>query len=100
MEPESLSEALHRLSSRGFAASLYAHEGKLRDAATGVLYDPELLHVAEVVRFEGASDPDEQAILFALRSPTGAALGTYTSVYGPQTPAADGEVVRKLGAKP
>jgi hypothetical protein len=58
-----------------------------------------MLIVAEVVRFEGETDPDEQAILFALRSPRGAALGTFSAVFGPSVPPEDGAVIHKLGAK-
>ena len=96
---ESLSQALLRLSARGFDRHLVAAGGRLRDVATGERYDPELLVIAEVVRFEGESDPDEQAVLFALQAPSGGALGTYTAVYGPAMPADDVRVVERLAAK-
>ena len=96
---ESLSEALGRLYSRGFTQDLRADAGRLRDVATGERHDPELLGIAEIVRFEGASDPDEQAILFALESPTGRPLGSYATAYGPAMPPEDVEVVRRIGLK-
>ena len=96
--PESLSEALSRLAARGFTRDLRARDGRLCDV-TGDAYDPELLAIDEVVRFEGESDPDEQAMLFALRSQSGAALGTYVVVYGAQMPPEDAEVVHRLAAK-
>ena len=99
MHPESLSEALDRLSKRGFRSGLRAQDGSLRDLDTGEYYDPELLRIDEIVRFEGESDPDEQAILFALQSPGGKALGTYSVAFGPATPPDDGEVIRRLGRK-
>jgi hypothetical protein len=96
---ESLSEALRRLASRGFVHDLLADDGQVRDTATGERHDPEFLVIAEVVRFEGASDPDEQAILFALATASGAPLGTYATVYGPAMPATDVAVVRRIGMK-
>ena len=39
--------------------------------------------VERVDRFEGASDPDDEAILLGLRCPECGALGTFTSGYGP-----------------
>ncbi len=99
MQLESLSASIQRLNDRGFTHSLRAEEGRIHDLATGEFYDPEILTIDEVVRFEGESDPDEQAVLFALRSPQGAALGTYSAVFGPSMPPEDGEVVRRLGAK-
>ncbi len=99
MTLESLSEALQRLSKRGFDHGLRAQNGNLRDLETGESYDPELLQIEELVRFEGESDPDEQAALFALRSPSGNPLGTYSVIFGPATPPDDGEVMRRLGRK-
>ncbi len=66
---------------------------------TGEFFDPETLTIDEIVRFEGESDPDEQAVLFALLSPQGRPLGTYSAVFGPSMPPEDGDVVRRLGAK-
>jgi hypothetical protein len=100
MPPESLSQAIERLVARGFTHDLCARQGRLRDLSTGEFYDPALLGVDEVVRFEGDSDPDEQAILFAVLSPKGDALGTWSVVFGPAMPPEDGEVVRRLGEAP
>ena len=99
MQPESLSHAIQRLAERGFTHDLRAEDGWMRDLATGECYEPELLTIDELVRFEGESDPDEQAVLFALRSPSGDALGTFSVVFGPAMPPEDGEVVRRLGEK-
>jgi hypothetical protein len=96
---ETLSQALARLGSRGYSHDLVADGGELRDAASGERHDPALLRIAEIARFEGASDPDEQAILFALDSAEGRPLGTYATVYGPAMPPGDVEVVRRLGSK-
>jgi hypothetical protein len=71
----------------------------LRDLTTGDAHDPEYLGIAEVVRFEGESDPDEQAALFALRSQSGRPLGTYVVVYGAGMPAVDAEIVHRLARK-
>ncbi len=99
MHTESLSDAIQRLHNRGFTHGLRAEGGRLHDLVTGEFFDPEILIIDEVVRFEGESDPDEQAVLFALCSPQGGALGTYSAVFGPSMPAVDGDVVRRLGAK-
>jgi hypothetical protein len=96
---ESMSAALHRLAARGFTHELVADDGRLRDVVTGERHDPELLSIAETVRFEGASDPDEQAILFALEASPGRPLGTYATAYGPAMPPEDAPVVRRLGLK-
>ena len=99
MQTESFSGAIQRLDQGGFTHGLMAEGGRLHNPVTGESFDPETLTIDEVVRFEGESDPDEQAILFALRSPQGDALGTYSAVFGPSMPPEDGDVVRRLSAR-
>jgi len=99
MSQESLSGSLRELAERGFTHSFRAISGRLKDLETGRLYDPEQLRVAEIRRFEGASDPDEQAALLALETGDGCALGTYSVVFGPATPAEDAAVLERLGPK-
>lgn len=96
---ESMTEAIQRFQARGFTHELRADRGLLREVATGQLHEPEQLGVAEVVRFEGSSDPDEMAILFALEIQPGRPLGTYSTVYGAGTPPEDAEIVRRLGQR-
>ena len=99
MELESLSHAIERLARRGFTQDLRVEEGRLLDPATGQVYEPELLGVDEVVRFEGDSDPDEQAVLFALRAPGGEPLGILASAFGAGLSLDEGEAIRRLGGK-
>lgn len=97
MQLESLADAIERLGRRGYAHGLRAQDGRLLDLATGRFWEPELLAVDELVRFEGESDPDEQAVLFALRAPGGQPLGTLAAVFGAALPPDEGDVIRRLG---
>jgi hypothetical protein len=93
---DTLTETLDRLTAAGFVDDLVAVDGGLRGVVTHERFDPRELVVVEVVRFEGASDPDDEAIVFALARPDGAPLGTYTLPYGPDTGDTDAEVVAHL----
>ena len=93
---ETLSEAIARLEAAGFRDSFRPEGARLWALAAQRFFAPDALVVEEVVRFEGASDPDEQAILFALRSPDGAVRGTLATPYGPLADPASAEVVRHL----
>lgn len=99
MQLESFADAIQRLDRNGFTHALTADAGRVHDLATGERFDPETLAIDEIVRFEGASDPDEQAVLFALRTPAGDALGTFSAVFGPSMPPEDGDIVRRLAAR-
>jgi hypothetical protein len=93
---ESLAAALERLAARGFRLSLRARSGGLRDATSGESHAPETLAIAEIVRFEGETDPDEEVVLFALNAADGRPLGTYATMFGPQTGPEDVAVIRRL----
>ena len=96
MALETLSQAMARLEARGFRRSLKAGRGGLRVVETHESLDPEALQIDEIVRFEGETDPAEEVVLFALRGPDGAPLGTYATMFGPATPPDDAKVVRRL----
>jgi hypothetical protein len=97
---ETLVEAIARLEARGFRDSFEPVTGGLRALSAGREFAPEALVVEEVVRFEGESDPSEQAILFALRTPAGDVRGTFVAGYGVLTDPSRAEIVRALSRVP
>ena len=78
---ETLSQATTRLRSAGYIENWIAADGTLRCFACNATYDPAAVKVDEVVRFEGPSDPGDEAILFALTGPCGH-RGQYSAAYG------------------
>jgi len=72
--------------------------GRLED--DGVRPEPENLSVDETVRFEGASDPEDQAVLFALRSRDDRVRGTFVASFGPQVEPANAAVIQRLAPAP
>jgi hypothetical protein len=94
---ETISEALARLESAGFRDSFRAERGGLWALAARRFFAPESLVVEEVRRFEGESDPDDMAVLFALRSDSGDVRGTFTAEYGAKLADPEAaEVLRRL----
>jgi hypothetical protein len=61
-----------------------------------VFWWPTLLVVEEVARFEGSSDPADEAIVLALHCREDGIKGTYTLPYGPEMGALDAEMMRRL----
>ena len=93
---ETALEAAARLRSQGYAIDFSAtNEGRLRCGACGVTHDPSTVVIEHVFRYEGASDPDDQTILLALRCGCGGG-GLYLAAYGPEATAADVTVLRQL----
>lgn len=68
----------------------------LHDSSTGRDFEPAALEVIELVRFEGTSDPGDEAILLAVATRDGAPVGTFTAPFGPTASAEEAEVVRHL----
>jgi hypothetical protein len=99
MSTETVSEAVDRLSAAGYTDDFRAEPEGLRAVGTGCVHRPESLTIDEIVRFEGASDPDDEAIVFALRCEAHHIKGTYAVPYGINLPEIDAEMVQRLTAK-
>ena len=95
---ETLRDAVARLDSAGYRDSFRAEGGGLLALAAHRLFAPEALSIDEIVRFEGPTDPADEAILLALSSSDGAVRGTLTLGYGAGFGSAEAELVRRLPA--
>ena len=76
-----LAGALDELARRGFTARFQVFDGGLRAAGSEETMRPKDLVVREYYRFEGISDPDDMAILYALESSSGI-QGTLVDAFG------------------
>ena len=97
---ETLREALARLEDRGFRQPFRATPGGELELAGEPPLAPETLVVEETVRFEGTSDPADEAVLFALRSRDDRIRGTFVASFGPQMDPACAEVMHRLAPDP
>lgn len=78
---ETMTAALDALGRRGFTENLSVVGNRLRVAGTGASFQPADLVIREHHRFEGVSDPDDMAILYAIEA-TGGIRGTLVDAYG------------------
>ncbi len=93
---ETLSEAIERLRGAGYVADFVPTEdGQLRCPTCNSNHDPAAMTVDEQVRFEGESDPADEALLLALTCACGA-KGLYSTMFGPEISPEDAAVVRAL----
>jgi hypothetical protein len=96
MADESLPNVHQRLATLGYVDNLIASDGQLVNAATGKIIDPSRVHAAEITRFEGTSDPDDQAIVVAVGGAGGKPIGVFTSPYGPNASADEAAVLTSM----
>ena len=64
-----------------------------------LIFDPLELVVDKIYRFEGETNIDDEAMLFALSCLRNNIKGTYVVAYGPSMSANDSEIVLKLEKK-
>jgi hypothetical protein len=98
-EQLTLADSVDRLTKAGYADWFKAEDGGLRSATNGCVHSPDEMRVDEFLRFEGETNPDDEAIVFALTCVPHGVKGTYTIPYGTTTPQADAEIVRHLQSK-
>jgi len=81
LELPTMTDVMADLASRGFIEQFRATGDRLRAVGSGKLYAPADLRMIEFRRFEGVSDPDDMAIVYALET-RGGLRGTLTDAFG------------------
>ncbi len=71
--PEFASEidAIHDLRRRGYTADFELRDNALREIASGRQFYPDDLAIVEHHRFEGASNPEDMSVVYAIESDDG-----------------------------
>jgi hypothetical protein len=92
-EPATVLDAVRLLADEGFGESFTLTPTGLRCGACHREESVDRAEVVRVYRFEGPSDPDEEAVVYALRCPVCGTGGTLVSTFGP---GADPELTDRL----
>jgi hypothetical protein len=71
----------NKLNRLGFTTQFQARDNGLISLETENIYFPDEVEVVDFYRFEGESDPEDSAILYAIRTQTGE-MGTLADAYG------------------
>ena len=78
---KSLANCLNRMVTEGYTADFKVTEQGLEAPETDSRYAPEQIQVVNFFRFEGQSDPDDNAILYVIETNDGT-KGTLIDAYG------------------
>jgi hypothetical protein len=81
--PTTVLEAVNLLDAEGYGEQFILRPDGIRCTACGTPHSIDRADVLRVYRFEGPSDPDEEAIVYGLRCPVCGAGGTLVSGFGP-----------------
>ena len=80
-EVRTLSGVMSDLDRRGFTEQFALKGDKLRALSSGKSYSAGDVRVREIYRFEGVSNPDDMAILYAIET-RGGVRGTLADAFG------------------
>jgi hypothetical protein len=81
MEATTLADVIDDLARRGFTEHFLPVDGKLLAVESGRTFAAEQIVIRERYRFEGVSDPDDMAIVYALETRSGL-RGTLADAFG------------------
>ncbi len=92
---DTLSEAISGLKERGYTIDFNIVADKLVCHHTPVSLAPQEFEITEVHRFEGDTDPADEAVLYAIESKHNL-KGILVNSYGPGSDALGDELIKKL----
>jgi hypothetical protein len=95
--PLTVLDAVRELEALGYTDELRLDEGGITCAACGTCHEPEQLVVTHTFRFEGPSDPADEAIVLGIECPTCGVKATIVSAYGAEADPALFDVLQRLG---
>ena len=92
---ETLSEAMQDLKTRGYTNDFNLHPEWIECPPMRLKFRASEFHVDEIYRFEGATNPDDSAVLFAIQSSAGV-KGILVDAYGAYADSLSPEMIRAL----
>lgn len=92
----SVTEAIALLEADGFRSDFSFADGRVQCRGCGTPHRPAQLVVRHTFRFEGMTDPGDQAIVLGVECPTCAVKGIVVSAYGPEASREFIELVQHL----
>ncbi len=77
-----LVECLNKVNADGYTENFSVRNHQLYHGAADQYFEAKDTHIINFYRFEGASNPEDMDILYAIRTSNGL-MGTLTDAYGP-----------------
>ena len=91
-----VSEAIEQLKNQGYTLEFSLKQDHF--VTSDKEYPAEDFEITDLYRYEGASDPGDEAVVYALSSPAGV-KGTLVTGYGVSTDDLFGEILKQLHYK-
>lgn len=93
---DTVTEAVNDLNKRGYTVNFGAAEGCLVCNDKSISLSPEEFEIDEVHRFEGATDPADETVVYAIASKNHNIKGVLVNAYGPYADSVSNKLIEKL----
>ena len=91
-----LSEAVNDLTKRGYTNDFKLCSDGIECSGLALKLHPENFEIVEIYRFDGMTDPADEAIVYAIESKDGKIKGTLVNGYGIYTDNLSDQMLKKL----
>ena len=88
--------ALSGLKSQGYTIDFNIAFDKLICSDGKIVLQPADFEITKVFRFEGDSNPDDEAVVYAIESKKGSEKGVLVSAYGMYAESVSDDMIKKL----
>lgn len=95
-----LSQTINGLKEDGYDLDFNIHEERLVCSYTKTSLTPDEFEIDKIYRFEGMTNPEDQAILYAISSPKFGVKGVLVNGYGPTSDEMADAIIKKLHTHP
>src|ERR1700733_11594042 len=95
---DTVAEAVTGLKQRGYTIDFNLEPNRISCPKTSLILTPADFEITEFYRFEGDSDPADEAIVYAIESKDGA-KGSLVTGFGISAEGIGEEMIEKLGVK-
>ena len=96
---DTVTEALTALKARGYAMDFNIAFDKIICRENNFCLNPHEFEITEVYRFEGATDPGDEDVVYAVESKDGTMKGVITSAYGMYADGISTDMIKKMAMK-
>lgn len=93
---DTVSIALNSLKERGYTTDFNIAFDKIICKETNACLNPGEFEITEVYRFEGETNPSDEAVVYAVESKDEKMKGTLVNAYGIYADAMSDEMIKKL----
>ncbi len=93
---DTVTEAVKDLKTRGYYINFNLAFDKLICLGDNTCLNPHEFEIVEVYRFEGATNPSDEDVVYAVESKNGKMKGVVTSAFGLYADPVSNEMIQKL----